>query len=230
MKTKFVIISKSNEFSFLFLEEIAHYNVEIEMVESWTAMQKLFVKAKYHGIFVDVKSKLGLSPEDKELANHIQGLYPVMYLKRKPDSTVIDTLLMGGAAEDSSVDNFIHNICANFPGRQMRICERKEIHFNVMAHPSLKLAEVHALKTVTMDVSYSGCFLMTSQPWELNSHIWLQFKEMSENDPIEGKVVHIAGWGKKMILPGLGIEFVKMSDVQQKELIRKFKIPNICEL
>ena len=77
-------------------------------------------------------------------------------------------------------------------------------------------------RTITLNVSTGGCFVITDQTLESGSNIAFIFKELATRTPIIGEVRWVVTWGRKMTMPGMGIKFEDIEDLQHQELTEKY--------
>ncbi len=71
-------------------------------------------------------------------------------------------------------------------------------------------------------LSESGLFVMTPEPWPLNTKVPLQFKLAGKTVSAEAVVLYSQGKGNRTnARPGMGLQFVRISDHDQ-EHIRRF--------
>jgi Tfp pilus assembly protein PilZ len=69
-----------------------------------------------------------------------------------------------------------------------------------------------------MNISRGGCFIFSNHKWEAGSDAWFIIKELTDQTPIRGEIKRKIDWGQKMSVPGIGIQFMDISDSQFKEI------------
>ena len=102
--------------------------------------------------------------------------------------------------------------------------DRKRIHYNVVLSKSGDFSQGNTEKTVTLNVSKSGCFIYTTGNWRINDRAAFTFKELDDNKPILATVKWKTVWGKSMQIPGIGVEFKEIGETQIKKIRSKWNI------
>jgi len=218
LKIRLAVVCKDTESTAKYLEKLLPFDVEISAASGWSDLQEKLIQYEHHGLIVDVRTKLRLTTEEHEYANEVQDIYPTLYIKRNVKTEKITTMIMGATTGDSSLNCFINEICAKFPGRKMRAFIRKSINFNVSCLNENKDENCSLFQSTTIDVSVNGCFVYYSQKYELGSKISLVFKELKNQNSVVGVIRRIVPWGNAMMRPGLGIEFLEIDKEQLGEL------------
>ena len=221
---KIGLICKSREQSAEILELLKPFEAEVTIAANWLEIREVAIKQPFNGFIIDIKCKLGLSPEEKSFANDVQEVYPFMYIKKHPDGGY-GTIMMGKSIEESSLEYFIQEACRPFEARLMRASSRKSIQFNVLVSDKENPGPEDFLPRTTVDVSHDGCFVYLTEKWKLGSRIWVIFKELSNQQPIYAEIKRLLPWGKSLVYPGIGMMFLKMKSEQMNELVSKYKVP-----
>ena len=67
-------------------------------------------------------------------------------------------------------------------------------------------------------MSERGCFLFSVQDWALGETAWLTVMELSDRTPISAEVRRRIKWGTPMQIPGIGVEFKTIKELQAREI------------
>ncbi|WP_316347034.1 PilZ domain-containing protein [Desulfuromonas acetoxidans] len=171
------------------------------------------------GVLLDVVSSIRASQFDREVIQELLEVYPSLRLRLDPATGEIRTLMTGaGPGQNISIRKFVETYCSNFPPRCLRMCQRKPIHCNVIYSFHDQLASEVVQRSVTMDMSIGGCFLMTTEALEVGERLWIRIIELMDNSPIMVEVRWCREWGQKMVVPGVGLHFSVISDRQREEI------------
>ena len=110
----------------------------------------------------------------------------------------------------SSIDQFV-GVCAEFHPKIIFPRKRESLHFNALLDisPDFKTPD----RTVCIDISTGGCFMFSvREDLAVGSSVWVKLAEMENDAPIKGVVSWIREWGTTQHIPGIGINFVHVSD------------------
>ena len=127
-------------------------------------------------------------------------------------------------AGDHPLQYFLKQLCRNHPPRFFRASRRHAMHLNVLLSRNEEFRSDQSERSVTLDVSLGGCFLVTfDDRWKNQQHAWLQLLELSDPTPIEIIIRRVSPWGKNPPIPGLGVEFLQLRPGQAEELRQRFQ-------
>ena len=107
---------------------------------------------------------------------------------------------------------------------KIRSAIRRTIHFNVVLSKSGNFTANEVEKTVTLNVSRDGCYILTTQQFEDRSSVAFIIKELDHRTPIVGEIRWVIPWGKTMRIPGIGIKFEDIHCDQHAEMVEKYNL------
>lgn len=220
MKTKIALVANQKNDIELYLKKITRHDVEIVVVPSFQNLEKILMENAFNGIIVDLKTKLALPKEEKELAYQIIDHYPVLQSRIIPDSNKIQGMPFGKTHKDVTLDTFISNECPAFSARKVREGIRRKLHLNVLLSKSGQFTKEDIERTVTLNISKGGCFIVSATPFNKNTSVVFIIKELKIKTPIVGEIRWCIPWGKHYRIPGIGIKFEDIQEEQIQEMIK----------
>ena len=223
-KPKIVLVANQEAEVEVYLKQLRDYDVDFEVAPGFKVLEHLLATGSYNGIIVDLKTKLTVDREQKMLAHDLLEHYPVLQARVIPDSDQIQALPFGKAKMDASLDSFLTVECSSFEARCIRSAVRHHIHFNILLSENGGFAPNDVERTVTLDVSRNGCFIVTPYKWPDHGSVPFIIKELSTATPIVGEIRWEIPWGQSMQIPGIGVRFEDIQPSQHKELIAKFNL------
>jgi hypothetical protein len=216
MEIRVLLIALEDTARNIYFEAISRCGVHVYAASSCLDFSQEICDQTFHGIFLDLPTKIKALKNNKNLVYGLLEHFPVCLLKihEKTEEIVCfhATLKLGGTMQD-----FIDHECRNSVPRMIRSDARKTIHLNVILYksPDRNFPE----RSVTMNISKSGCFVFSIQEWEIDDDIWIEFLEISDGRLIHGTVRNSIKWGKLRRIPGIGIEFQNIFASRISELI-----------
>lgn len=217
MDIRVLLIAQNDNARKTYLSALENCDVQVFVSESFQDLSAEICRHAYHGIFLDLQTKMKAIKTNK---NYVYGLvdnFPVCQLKINEQNGEIDcfhhTQKLGGTMLD-----FIKNECRNFVPRMIRADNRKDIHLNVILYKHKN--EIHSERSATINISKGGCFIFSTREWEEGSDVWIQLKELEDDTLISGRIRHIVRWGESARIPGIGVEFRDISVSQSEEISR----------
>lgn len=218
MERRLVLLVKEEDAKKAYVSAVEKLGVHLETVSTFWELRSAIIDTPCHGVMVDLKAKIKSSKEEKQFAHDILELYPVVQLKWEPSTGEIRTLYFGQAKGGGTLEEFIRNECGAFEPRAIRASQRKKIHYNVILSRESGFTQNAVERTVTLDVSKGGCFVYSSDQWQLSSNTWLIIKELEDDTPIKGLVRWRIPWGERMRIPGIGLKFEEILENQLLEI------------
>jgi hypothetical protein len=58
--------------------------------------------------------------------------------------------------------------------------------------------------------------------WQPDTQVWIQFVDLEDKTPVVAKVCQVQRWGKGCKIPGVGLEFLSLTDNQIAGLQNSF--------
>lgn len=224
MSTRVVLVSKESSEKELYLNALTKLGVDVDSVSSFGELRKIVLENPCHGILVDLRTKINAPKGDKEIAHDILEIFPVVQLRWDPEENEIKTLYFGQAKGGGTLEEFINEECQSIPPRAIRASIRRNIHFNVLLSGEEGFEEDTLERSITINVSGGGCFIFSSNDWEIGDHAWFTLGELDDSTVILGEVRWAVPWGETMQFPGIGVKFLNISGDQSEQLSEKFHI------
>ncbi|WP_225072118.1 PilZ domain-containing protein [Desulfuromonas sp. CSMB_57] len=204
------------------LEELG---ADCETAGNFTELKQTLLQRPFNGVVIDVLTAVRANPEEKLLLQEIAEAYPTLRVRWDAGAARIRGLVFGKSlAGDHPLRYFLEHVCRNHPPRAFRASRRHAIHLNGLLSRDSEFPPDQLERTVTLDISLGGCFLVTfDDHWENQQHAWLQLLELSDPTPIKIIIRRVNPWGKKPSIPGLGVEFLQLHPDQAEELRQRFQ-------
>lgn len=216
---KLILICKEGEARQAYLNEMAAIGVDIDVVSSYSEFLSTKAINPYHGLMIDLVTQMKMSAEEKNIAKDMLGFYPAIQLKWDAESGSIRNISFGNRTTSSSLKDFINTECQSFKARAIRLNMRKMVHFNVLLSNDEAMDEKNLERTVTINISKSGCFLFSGWAWTKYSTAWFIINDLQDKTLIAGDIRWSVEWGKRRVIPGIGISFKEIKPSQIEELI-----------
>ena len=224
MNTKIILVCEDNEEKNTYLDALESLTVSVETVSSFKSLEGLLLEDPYHGVMVDLKTKIRAMQNEKELAYQILNKYPVVQLRIDEETGEIRTLSDGKSRHDATLEEFIEADCRRFEARAIRSSPRVKYHFNALLSKTEKYSEDNSERTITFNVSKGGCFIISSHEWKLKQPVSFRIKDIEDQAPISGEVRWYKPWGKSVGIPGIGVKINSIKESQLQEIYEKCRI------
>ena len=224
MDTKIILVCEDNEEKNTYLDALESLTVSVEAVSSFKNLESLLLEDPYHGVMVDMKTKIRAIRNEKELAYQILDKYPVVQLRIDEETGEIRTLSDGKSRHDATLEEFIEADCRRFEARAIRSSPRAKYHFNVLLSKTEKYSEDNCERTITFNVSKGGCFIISCREWKLKQQVSFRIKDIEDQARITGDVRWYKPWGKSVGIPGIGVQINDIKENQFQEICEKGRI------
>ncbi|MGD9975773.1 MAG: PilZ domain-containing protein [Desulfatirhabdiaceae bacterium] len=219
MDIRVLLIVQDDRAKQIYLDLLKKYGIQVFVSPSFQNLSDDICSHTYHGIFIDLPTKMKALKENR---NYVYGLvekFPVVQLKLN-EQTGSPILFHSRFQSGWTLDDFIFTECKNFVPRMIRSDARKDIHLNVLLYATPDDADPE--RTVTINLSRGGCFLFSSREWKMEDDVWISIHELSDRNLIRCQIRHVIHWGESMRISGIGIEFSAILEEQQYELSNRF--------
>jgi hypothetical protein len=193
----------------------------VDTVASIGDFQGAVTNAAYNGIVVDIPTKIQALNRHKDLVNSILDRFPVIQVNQAKTTGRIRALLYGRHERQGQLQDLLREACLKGAPRRFRADKRCDIHFNLL------LARAHAFdpgtieRTVTLNISLGGCFIITTARYQKGQRVWIRILELHDKTPIACEVIHKRKWGREMALPGIGVRFEALTASQEQALAQR---------
>lgn len=191
MKTCVVVAHNGTTRDFV-ADLLKSMEIDAVLLASLGNLRSTLEKTPVCGILLELTTAITASATDKRDTQEHLELYPSAKFRLAGDQV----LILGGTLEQ-----FVAR-CGQFAPRKIR----KEARDNRFLAVYLSADETFqdAEKTVTANMSDSGCFVCSAREWQVGGRVWLKF--LGNEIAICGTVCSTRSWGNNKFLPGIGIE------------------------
>jgi hypothetical protein len=218
---KLILVCKEGAARQAYLNETKALGVEVDAVSSFYEFLQQMYCNPYQGLLIDLVTQMKMSLEEKNVSKEILGFFPTIQLKWHAESGSIKNISYGKTTTCRTLQEFIHMECPSFTPRAVRLNTRKMFHLNVLLSTDESMHEKFLERTVTVNISKSGCFLFSCKDWSNCKNAWFIANELRDKTPIAGNVRWSVEWGKLTMIPGIGISFNHIKQSQIEEWIEK---------
>ena len=217
MGIRILLITREGETRKKYQEAITNLGAEAVVVSSLKETDRTLMDLSYHGVMVDMRTKIEILKDDNELVYTALRKFPVAHLNLEHTTGEI-RLFYPGQKAGATLEDFVNRECRSFTPRILGSRVRKQVHFNVVLSENKEFRTGHYERTVTVDISKEGCFVFSVKDWKPGDSAWLSIKELRDNTPICALVRWCLKWGEKMRVPGIGLKFKEITESQAKEI------------
>jgi Tfp pilus assembly protein PilZ len=215
MDIRVLLIAQDDNARQEYLSVLGKCAVQVFVSESFQDLSGEICSQSYHGIFLDLHTKMKAIYKNKDLVYGLVENFPVCQLKINDQTGEIDCFHHSQKCGDTMLD-FINNECRKFVPRTIRSDTRKDMHLNVILYKDKDGAQPEF--SATINISKGGCFVFSTHEREIGDKVWIQIMELTDNELISGQIRHVARWGESMRIPGIGVEFRSISASQVEEI------------
>lgn len=174
-----------------------------------------------NGILVDMPTYMRCSEEEKLLLTDLVGIFPALRLKCHEQSGEIRTLPFGTVYPGNNAPAvFVQKYCTSFVQRKIRTSERSQQNLPALLSMSLPVENISGARTVTANISCTGCFLISFEPWVVGDRGWLVLPDFKDDTPVPVEVCSVRAWGEFGSLPGMGVKFIDLTKLHKAGLKR----------
>jgi hypothetical protein len=220
MDIRILLIAMEDGERNIYHEAIRGLGVKVSSVPSLKGLDADVKDLYFHGVIIDMTTKINALKNDREFIYSTLRKFPAAHVSLERDSRQIRVFYPGQHPGATLID-FVNNKCRPFTPRRLGYHIRKEIHFNVLLSKHRDSRIENSEQTVTVDVSEKGCFLFSLQDWTTGDTAWLTVMELSDRTPISAEVCRCVKWGMGMQVPGIGVKFKAIKELQAKEISKR---------
>ena len=203
-----------------YLEALTECGAQVFVTSSFFDLSAEICSHTYHGLFLDLPTKMQAIKENKAYVYRLVERFPVSYLQIDRGSGEIRCFHFN-RKDGPTLRDFINGQCRTFIPQKIRLDVREDIHLPVLIykHYNSKRPE----RSITKDLSPGGCFIFSSRQWRAGHDIWIRFKDITDPQPIRAHIQMVVKWGKSRQIPGIGLQFKELSAIQAAELAKFFR-------
>lgn len=169
------------------------------------------------GLIVDLKISMKATGQQKHELNLIESVIPILRIKKNQNQSISGICrAISGEGVDFLREIFKTQFTIEST-RQIRLLPRKQTYLNVLVSKDNKFDFARAKKMNTVNISLGGMFIHTTDENSRGDKLWIMVEDSKNIGPIEVVIRWVHPWGKsKQQLPGIGVEFLSLSDAQKK--------------
>lgn len=202
-----------------YLSFLNRRDIEPEIAFTMRDLVNVLGRKAFNGILVDVPTLVKADPDLKEEVMAFFERFPVLRLNINPADHSVRTLYYGqSGSSDEIFSYFVDEVCSSCGGSMIRRTVRRQLHFHVALYERKTSHLETAEHAFTLNVSETGCFVVSTSQWDDHENVWLTFKEMKDDEPIKARICRCVYWGDSMKIPGLGAAFEEIKANQVDEL------------
>ena len=201
----------------MFKSEIERLGGHCTAVYSLTEIYQEMTRKSYHGLLIEKTVAAHANQDEKALIHDLLGRMPVLRVASDEETGGIRSLLYG-SSRPVPLPDCLREYCHPEAAVSARSDMRLPLHLNALIAADLKGLRKAPERTVTLNVSSGGCFLMTTRDWSGKSRLWLELIDLADSEPVEVEICWRIPWGMSLRLPGVGVRFLTVSEAQKKEM------------
>ena len=95
MNTRVILLSDDGHARQAYLNAIRTLGVQVDTVSSFRDLRKAMTHTPYHGVMIDLITKIKAPSDEKEIAYEMLEIFPVVQLKWEVQAGLIRTLYFG---------------------------------------------------------------------------------------------------------------------------------------
>ena len=207
-----------------YLHALADCGAQVFVTSSFFDLSEEICRQTYHGLFLDLPTKMKAIKENKAYVYRLVERFPVSHLQMDMGSGEIRCFHFNRQFGHTLLD-FINSQCRDFIPQKIYTEARAEIHLPVLVYKHQ--ADKRPERSITNDLSPGGCFIFSSRRWKEGQHIWVRFKDISDALSIQAHIKMVVKWGKPRQIPGIGVQFKELSPAQVIELAKFFRLDDL---
>jgi hypothetical protein len=218
---KVLVLAGTPEIRQIFLRALENLGAPCDVAFSVSEMRRKLLHTPFNGVILDVLTIVRASQKEKLIIQEISELYPTLRVRWDSRARRIRGLVLGRSLDrDDPVGDFLEKCCRFWPARTCREDRRLPLHFNALLSRDGEFREEEIEKTVTLDLSEGGCFLISGRSWQNGELVWVRFLELADPAPIPAEIRRCRPWGEGMEIPGIGVRFGEIRPGQLREIRR----------
>ena len=203
-----------------YLDALADCGVQVFVTSSFSNLSEEICSQTYHGLFLDMPTKLKAIRENKSYVYRLVEKFPVSHLIAD-DTTGKIRRCYFNKKTCTSLLGFINTQCRDAIPQKIREETRKELHLHLSMQKGKD--DKRPERSVTKNISSGGCFIVSTHRWKVGSDIWLRFREINDSKLILAQIRTVVKWGEGRQIPGVGVEFKDLSQLHAEWLANTLK-------
>lgn len=214
-----LLFSSNNEAVSACQKTFTRMGVRCEWADNIDDMNQQLVRTPFNGVVLDVQTTARISPKDRIFLQEVSEYYPSLLMRWNKAAQKIGGLVFGEILDKQNpLEDFVTRFCRAERALIYRENKRYDIHFNVLLSLDKDFSGETVEKTVTLDLSRGGCFIISSRNWNNIDYAWIRLLELADPSPIRVKLCRYLPWGEQARIPGIGIRFIDLQPGQRQEI------------
>jgi CheY-like chemotaxis protein len=219
MEARTIVVADTEILRDLYQSLVRDLGIPCDTAANFHELYQILQETPYNGLLVDLATSVRASATEKNLLHELQQFYPVLRMRWDEQLQRLRCQIYGAmAGSNMTVQTFVDSYCRTFPARRVRREKRYPLHLNVLISPDNKFHPDKTERSTTLNVSRSGCALLTTREWQISRKIWLKILEMEDQTPLSAEIRRWTSWGTPLVLPSIGVKFISLTKAQQKQL------------
>lgn len=221
---KLLLLSSNPEAVSACRKTLQSLGIECEWTSKVSDMRRWLVGTPFNGLIFDVLTAARTSPVERALLQEFSDYYPTLMMRWNSASRKVRGLVFGEILDkEDPLGDFVGRFCQPDRALVYRKTKRFNIHLNVLLSPKDEFTEQQVEKTVTLNLSRGGCFIISSRNWQHVEHAWIRLPDLADPTPIGVEVCQYLPWGEQKQIPGIGVKFTELQPDQQRA------VDDLCE-
>lgn len=188
------------------------------VVGSLTDLYHEMSRRPYHGLLLDMPVTVRATEAEKALVHDLLGRVPVLRVLWDVKHREVRSMLYDSNRPLPLAD-FIREYCHPEAPVTVRRELRLPLHLNVLVAPDPERLSKSPERSVTLNVSEGGCFILSSRDWSSCDTLWIEPTDLSDPSPVELEICWRIPWGLSLRLPGVGGRFTTISEAQKEQIL-----------
>lgn len=198
-----------------------HLAVRCECAGSVEDMHRLLTSTPFSGLVLDVLTTARASQKDRMFIQEVSEVYPALLLRWNSAAKRVRGMVFGEILDKQDpLGDFVTRFCRAERGHTYREDKRHAIHLNLLLSCDQGFSPDQVERTVTLDLSPGGCFIVSSRNWQGFDIAWIRLRELSDPTPIQVQICRYLPWGEQCRIPGIGVKFLDLQPSQCQEISR----------
>ena len=228
-----LVLNKSDSGSELIEHLESKYRVNVELVRSFDEFfsDTRLNSMSYSGIVVDLLTHAQFTQPEHAAFHSLMDAYSICLIRRNSKKDWV--CFHPAKAEKCNIEDFFAFCSGKGPARRIRLQRRYKVQLHLsidLVEKAKKIVPAKAIfkdKSVSINASEGGMFLITSQEYSLGDKVALTIPTLGDDQPIVAEVRWVSPWEHDGSgLPGIGVQFLDISP-RQKNCLRE--LLNISE-
>lgn len=199
-----------------YLDVLAESSVQVFVSASFFRLSEEICSRTYHGLIVDLPTKMLEIKTNKSEVYRLVERFPVAHVRVDGSTGKIRCSHVSLRQDGNALVAFINDRCRNAQPQKLRATVRMEIHIPVLLFRRRESKRPE--RSITLDISTGGCFIVTAHRWVEGQEIFLGFPELNGLASVRAQIRSVVPWGKGRLIPGIGVEFLDLSTAQTDQL------------